>query len=507
MASVDGSSARRGSWFAAALLLLLGMPAAWNLSTWPSRVRYPGELGDNVEGVCLAETLHLRGGVAVYAPVTPDRFEAMIYGPLYYWLGAKLIDPENPAYRPLRVLSLFATLGCIGAVALMAFRLSHSGLAAVLAGLLVLSYGLVSTVGLSARCDVVALALVFWGFVVAHRYRGSRGVLVSVPLIVLGLFFKQQYVAPPLAVFLYLLLDRRWRLAAEFAGLTILSGGALLAYFHFVVYPGQSLLWHLVDYSMISLSWNRFGWGLLLFVIFFGVLTLLGLEFLRRHPDRLISTYLGCAVFLAVVTLAKEGSGTNYYLEPLLTICPPVAALAAECRKEAGRRVEILCLLAVSLLVGTPMNALPPSPRDFVLDRSIQNYLRSNFKPGTLAAGVGVATGELVRAGLDVPVSNFYQYTWLACRGTIPPAQLVAQFGRHRFGVVAIRLNLQDEQQAHQPNDVCLTEDLHRAILLNYRLVAALDLPVHQQLEFPTRLYLWVPQGGPGREETQTGEK
>jgi hypothetical protein len=314
-------------------------------------------------------------------------------------------------------------------------------------------------------------------------------------------------VAPPLAVFLYLLLDRRWRLAAEFAGLTILSGGALLAYFQLVVYPGQSILGHLVDYNMISLSWNRFGWGLLLFGIFFGVLTLLGLEFLRRHPDRLMSTYLGCAVFLAVVTLAKEGSATNYYLEPLLTICPPGAALAAECRKEVGRRVEILCLLAVSLLAATPMYSLPPRPRDFVLDRGIQDYLRSNFKPGTTAAGLGVATGELVRAGLEVPVSNFYQYTWLACRGTIPPAQLVAQIERQQFGVVASRLNLQYEPQAHDPNDVCLTEDLHRAILLNYRLVAALDLPVHQQLEFPTKLYLWVPAGRPSRDESQASGK
>jgi hypothetical protein len=438
----------------------------------------------------------------VYAPASAERFDAMIYGPLYYWVGARVIDPEKITYRPVRALSLLALLACVAGVSLLAFRLTHSQLAAVLAGLLLLSYGFVSLKGLSARSDIVALALVFWGFIVAHQYRETRGILLAVPLIVLGLFFKQQYVAAPLAICFYLALERRRRLAVEFAGLTVISGAGLLAYFQYVVYPGQSLLLHLVEYNMIAFTWNRFGWGMAIFLFLFGVPTLLGLEFLRRRPDRLLSTYLGFAVLVAVFALAKEGSGTNYYLEPLLVLCAPVAALAAECRTQADRRVEVFCLLAVSLLAGTRLASFPPSARDFVVDRAVQDYLRSNFSPGTPAGGTAV--GQIMRAGLETPISDFYQYTWLACAGRIPQEQVLAHFERRRFGLVALGLNLQDEEHAHHANEICLTEDLHRAILLNYRLEATLELPRPEQADYPTRLYLWVPRGADGSDKTQT---
>ena len=490
----------RGYWFVAVLLLLLGIPAGWNLSSWPSRLHYQGALGDDVDGICLAEMLNLRRGVPVYAPPTPERFDAMVYGPVYYWLGAKLIDPENPTYRPLRIMSLLATLACLAGVSVLAFRFQRSYLAATLAPLLFLCYGFVSWRALSARCDMMALALLFWGFIIARKYCRTRALLLAVPFIVLGLFFKQQYVAAPLAICLYLVLERRWRLAVTFAGLTILSGTALLAYFQFVVYPGQSLLLHLIDYNMMPFSLYRFGWGLVLFVVMFGVPILLSLTFLRRHPDRLMGPYLGCAATGAVVVIGREGSGTNYYLEPLLIICALVAALAAESRIEAGQKAEVICLLGVSLFLGTRLLSFAPSPPDFVLDRRIHDYLRAHVKKGTPAAGMNVATGELVRAGFETPISNFYQYTWLACRGAIPLPELLAHFDRQRFSVVALDLNLEDEQQAHRRNDICLTEDLHRVILLNYRLAATLDLPGHQQIEFPARLYLWVPRSGAARQ-------
>jgi hypothetical protein len=489
-----GPRGGRAAWYVAFTLLLAGVPAAWNISSWPTRLRYPGELdGDGIEGVCLAEMQHLRQGVPVYAPASPERFDAMIYGPLYFSLGARLIDPERPAFLPLRIMSLVATLGCTVALGVFAFWVSRSRLAVVFVELFFLSYGFISLKGLSVRCDMAGLVFVFWGFLVAYKLRNGRGLLYSVPLILLGLFFKQQFVAAPLAVFLFLLLERRYRLAAGFVGLLVGGGTALLACFHFLVYPGQSLLLHLVNYNIIKFSWNRFGFGLLLLAVIFGVPLLLALEFLRRHPDRLLSTYLGCAVLAAALGLAREGSGTGYFLELFLIICAPLAALVVECRSEVGRRPEILCLLGVSLLAGTRLPAFAPNPQDFVLDRAAVDYLRHNFPPGT--EGAGRFPGELIRAGLQVPISDIYQYSWLMCRGTIPATDLVTRLEQRKIGVILFKHNLENESEAHQPNEICLKEAVHRAILQNYRLATTLPMARPEQSDSaPTRFYVWVPR-------------
>jgi len=64
--------------------------AGWKLSSWPVRLRYPGER-NYVEGMRLAEMLHLRGGLPIYAPASAGRLDAAILrSALHYLLGARL---------------------------------------------------------------------------------------------------------------------------------------------------------------------------------------------------------------------------------------------------------------------------------------------------------------------------------------------------------------------------------------------------------------------------------
>ena len=173
----------------AAVILALGF-ALPQLSAWPVKLRYPGEQ-DYVEGMRLVEMVHLQEGVPIYAPPSPERFDAAIYGPLYYLLGARLIDPGAPAYLPLRVLSLFAALACAAGCSFLANWLSGRRFAALLAPLIFLSHRMVTVHGLSFRCDMVALCLFFWGFLVAFRYRDSPRFLLAVPLMLAGFFYKR----------------------------------------------------------------------------------------------------------------------------------------------------------------------------------------------------------------------------------------------------------------------------------------------------------------------------
>ena len=51
---------------------LAGYFAMLQLSQWPARLQYPGE-ADFIEGTPLAEMLHLRQGIRIYAPLLSAR--------------------------------------------------------------------------------------------------------------------------------------------------------------------------------------------------------------------------------------------------------------------------------------------------------------------------------------------------------------------------------------------------------------------------------------------------
>ena len=82
------------------------------------------------EGRQLKDMIDLRQGSPIYAPATPERFNSAAYGPLFYLLASRLIDPSRPDFLQLRLLSMLATLGLAAGCALLAYRLARSYLAA-----------------------------------------------------------------------------------------------------------------------------------------------------------------------------------------------------------------------------------------------------------------------------------------------------------------------------------------------------------------------------------------
>ena len=178
--------------------LIAGAFAERNLATWRVRLLYPGTEG--YEGTPLTELVHLRTGVAIFAPPSAQGFDAAFYGPLYYLLGSRLINPAKPSYFPLRILSMVGTLGCAACCGALARWLSRSYFAALLSPLVFFSYAMVTRFGTAGLSDAVALLLFFSGFLVAYRFRCSRALLLGAPLMVLGFFYKPQYIAGPIAL-------------------------------------------------------------------------------------------------------------------------------------------------------------------------------------------------------------------------------------------------------------------------------------------------------------------
>lgn len=470
-------------------LLVVGAGAWYNLATWRVRLRYPGEENFN-EGVQLAEDIRLRQGTPIYRLSQPGRFDVANYGPLFYLLGARLVNPSHPAYFPLRSVSLAATIACAAACALLALWLSGSGWAALLAPLLVLSYGFASLFGVSARSDLGALALSFWGFLLAYRFRRSGWIVASAPLMLLGFFYKQQFVAGAVAVLVFLVTERRWRTAVMFLGVLVVGGLGLLALFHFVVFRGEAFLTHFIVYNIQPFSWPLFRRATIIFAVIFAVPLAAAVEFLRSHHERLPALYLACAVALVVAAIGKQGSDANYFLECVLILSTLVASFLIKCLGDPVRAGLVFAGIIVTVFMAQWPRPSVPGEKDFALDRAVQDYLRTTFPPRT--RGFGLYTGDLVRAGIDAPISDLFIYSYLVRQGRLPDRELPTDLQKQQFGVILINFDVAHATPARYA-DSYLSGAVVRAILANYHLEKSFEMPKPEKIYSGDRVYVWTP--------------
>lgn len=487
------------------MLVLAVFFAGWNLSGWPVRLAYPGE-ELVVEGMRLAEIVHLREGIPIYAPSSPEGFDASIYGPLYYLLGAQIVNPKEPSYFPLRLLSTLGTLGLAAGCALLAYWLSGTSFAASLACLMFLGYSFVAVNGVSARPDMVALLLAYVGFLVAYRFRTPRGVTLAAVIMVLSFFYKQQFVAAPSALLLCLLYGKRFRLAARFVLVLSVCGLGSVILFQFVIFSGQDFLLHFVNYNLLPFELRRFEAGLFVVVVVLLLPILADTPFLCTHPNAILAFYIVCSVISSLIAVGKAGSGTNYFIEPLLVIVPVFAALVAASMTDAIRSAGLLCVVVITLLAaeGLGLHDAAPEPADFAVDRTNQDFLRRNFAPGT--PGLDFYTGDLLRAGLATPISDPYQYTQLICKGALSGHDLLEMLNRRRFGVIILHFDLASERSWPHKGVMCLDKGLGEAILGNYLNIATLHPPGPEKRRGAAQFYIWVPRLASGSSSSLTRE-
>jgi len=487
--TVSSSASLKALLCSVAAFVLAGFFAFRNVSSWPARISYPGE--ESYEGCALAETARLAEGVQIYAPPSSEGFAGATYGPLFFLVGSRLINPSSPSYVPIRLLSALAILGCAAGCGLLAFWLTGSRFAAWLSPLVFLSYGVVTFHGVSMLSDNVALFLFFSGFLVAYRFRNSPAILLAVPLMTLGFYYKQQFIAGPLAVLAYLLIERRYARVAQFAGLLAVCGAGMFALFQWVVFRGQEFWRHFLFYQSTLFSWHQWEIGFLVFLLMFAVPMLLGFEFLRKHPDRMMLCYLVCAVLLGVVTIGKESAFLQYFYELILSVSVLMPALLASRLAQRRGAVEVLVLLAIALISGQWYTPPPPKPMDFAQYNAVQDFFQKSFPPGSRA--LGFRGGDLVQAGFDTPFADLFQTELLARRGVVPDQELLTRIRDRWFSVIVLDFDLAKERDP-QWLDMYLTASTREAIAQNYKLAEQIEIPVTERFNPQDRFYIYVPK-------------
>jgi len=469
--------------------LLAGIFAARNLTSWHTRITYPGE--ESYEGCALAEIARLGQGVRIYAPPSDAGFAGATYGPLYYLVGSRLINPARPSYTPLRLLSALAILGCAAGCGLLAFWITRNRLAAFLSLLVFLSYGVVTFHGVSALSDSVALLLFFAGFLVAYRFRNSRAILLAAPLMCLGFYYKPQYIAGPLAVMVFLILEKRYARLAQFLGSLALFGFGLLGIFQWVAFPGQQFWRHFFLYQATLFSWYQFKIGLLVFVLMFGVAVLLAFEYLRTHPDKMLCCYFGCTVALGIVTIGKQTAFIQYFFESILMVSVLVPALVMKRVEKGSYPVDVMVLLAIALFAGQWYTPPAPAPSAVGQFEAVQLYFRRNFPAH--ARAIGLRGGDLVQAGFDTPFSDLLQTELLARRGVVSDEHLLKQIRAGWFSLIVLDFDLNQKTDPIWLN-YYLTKDARDAIASEYRVIDSLQVPQPTKLFTQDRLYIYIPK-------------
>jgi hypothetical protein len=468
--------------------LLAGFFAVRNVSSWRARISYPGD--ESYEGVALAEIIHLRQGVPIYAAGAKDGFDAATYGPLYYLTGEILVNPVNPSYVPLRVLSALAILGCAACCGVLAFWLTGSLFAAGLSPLLFFSYGMATAHGIQGLSDGVSLFLYFSGFLVAHRFRNSRAILLAVPMMILGFYYKPQYVAGLLAVPMFLFLDKRYRLASEFGALLGIGGLGTFALFQWVIFRGQAFWQHFLFYQTALLSWHLLGRALFVFAILLFLPVVLSVEYLREAPNKLVGCYLFFAVLLGLVTFCKEAGGVHYFFETVFLVCALVPALLASRVRARLYPVDLILLLGIMLLGGQWSTKLPPQRSDVAKYETMQSFLRSHFAPG--AESLSLAPGDLLQASLETPFSGLFQLAQLDHGGVVQDRELVSKIHEERFAVIVLNFDVVRERDPYWLR--FYTPAILEAIGDDYQLEATLEMPSPTKDRSQDSFCIYVPR-------------
>jgi hypothetical protein len=310
---------------------------AWMLLTHP----YPLDYG---EGPLLGQVDLLRNGVPIWQlysnPDTPP-YAVVNYPPLYPLLSAALAQLIGNTLLAGRLLSLFAALGSVGALALLTLvarprspsPLTHHPSPAThhlppVFALLFLTIPVAREWGAFMRVDMLGVCLGLWGLVALQR----RHIALTALLFLLSLYTKPSLIAAPLAGCAWVVLAalHEWRDGGSKSGTTwrravltlfvllgIGGGGLFLllqsasdGWFALHVVAANANRWQSDLAAQFWFDQARLRWPLML-----AALLALAAHLRSPPPALLLPLFYTLAGALVAAGVGKVGAYANYFLE------------------------------------------------------------------------------------------------------------------------------------------------------------------------------------------------
>jgi hypothetical protein len=315
-----------------------------------SAIAFPYPL-DYGEGPILDQAVRLGRLENIYPPdLSRPPFRVSNYPPLHLVPQALLTRAFGPAYAYGRALAAGGVLVAAAGIALGLRALGADWIAAVVGGLLLLSFPHVVDWSRLDRVDGTALGLSLAALLVAARglERPLSSVGVAV-LLVAAIYTRPSHaLAGPFTVLVFLLARGRGRRALETAA--VLAALTLAAFAALQVATSGGFFLHVVRANVNPFLWPRVWPYLRTLAVQAPVLVLAAAAFAiagRKSPAWwLVVPYLVGATASAL-TVGKVGSGVNYLYELGAALALATGALLAWARPWPWLRIGLLVTVAV----------------------------------------------------------------------------------------------------------------------------------------------------------------
>ena len=278
-----------------------------------------------VEAELVFQASRLQHGLPLYVDPAQGAWEMgpppsryyVLYTPLWPWLMAKLSPHTLLGIRSVgRAVNGVLFLGTLGAVV----RASRSGnrLTVMTGALLALGLAMLAREAGTADADMAAVALSTLGLLRLNRRRGLDA--LSATLLAAAPFVKPSVLGTPVGAVVAHVVTH-WKSGGRRLLVPLGIGGlvaaALAGTVH--VWSGGAWLTHIVRATGQTLSFDRWLQELGPRFVFLGLPhVVVGVFAVRRRAPLVATLPLATSVAWSVFSMAKHGSGTQYWLEPTM---------------------------------------------------------------------------------------------------------------------------------------------------------------------------------------------
>ena len=280
-------------------------------------------------------------------PYLPAQYSPLVY--ILYSLPGRLIISDNPFVAP-RLITITAVLLCIGIVASIVRKLIPSRLAWVCGMLLPFSIRSVWDWVLQIRGDFLGISLSL--LAIRLLLSNSRWVVLLAGVCAgLAMQFKITFVAAALTGTLWLCAERRWKDAAAFAAMFMISSAGLYL-IYFLREPGMiSQMFALIPgVRNVTGNLSLMDQAVSELVILLALFGMASVEWRTWPRETLIVLFVTISFAVAALTDMQAGGNINYYFELLFGVTP-IAVLGAFRLIDLTRRSATLSVVLAGVLV------------------------------------------------------------------------------------------------------------------------------------------------------------
>jgi hypothetical protein len=291
----------------------------------------------------------------------------------------------------VKIVPLLAGIVCSILIGLIVYQLTRNKSVGILSALILPTTQILKLLAPIARVDTLGIMFSLLGIYIFLRYETSRRMFWCLPFLILSIFTKQSLVAAPLAICLYLFINRGIRTSLVFGFGFVLLVGITLA-IGSIITEGQLVTHVLVNsgsqISKIDLGLCKIGIVGLLQMHFPIILAAVVFIITSGRKLNLVSTYFIISVLIFILTVGKPGASWHYGLEVISVGSILTGLLLAKGLDLLSRKVSykyvflgavpVMCILLASL--GFPLLSgyqhsgyTPNTARDYQI---IETYIK-----------------------------------------------------------------------------------------------------------------------------------